>query len=84
MLRERDHRFFVSDANVLDHGAQRHDLPAGLLRLMARLLNRTPSKRPSCEEVSMLLDKIMAESIEVSYSLCSFNSIRSNSNSRGS
>lgn len=56
-------RFFVSDANILDHGARRHDLPVGLLRLLARLLNRTPSKRPSCEEVLLLLDKILAESM---------------------
>ncbi|ORY73062.1 kinase-like domain-containing protein [Leucosporidium creatinivorum] len=52
--------FFIKDAESLDHGT-RHDVPAALLRLIARLVHRQPSQRPSCEKVLMAIQQLKME-----------------------
>lgn len=45
----------MSDAHALDHG---NHIPQSLLRIIARLVNRTPSRRLSCEEVIVMLQAV--------------------------
>ncbi|KAI5474363.1 DUF803 domain membrane protein, partial [Pseudohyphozyma bogoriensis] len=51
--------FFTSDAHALDHG---NHIPHSLLRIISRLVNREPSRRPHCEDVLMMLGHVREES----------------------